>query len=116
MGRPLPTLYAKFRGSSWFLAILCIVCASWVFAHEAFGLDPGWGLLNLFLSVEASLSVAVLIMAGERGRIDDETHKKYLLHLLEAQIAHMELIQAAFREGRGDSSIGRLVGKADDGG
>lgn len=84
--------YAKFRGSKAFLVALCTLIFLWVALNlcPLFKWDDGFGELNLILSSEASISVALLIMAQDK---QDELQKKqmlYIQHLLEATIELIE--------------------------
>ncbi len=75
--------YASFRGSTAFLVVLAATIAIWIGWNESPGLphfdDPEFGRLNLLLSTEASLSVALLIMANEK---QDKAQQETLKHLL----------------------------------
>lgn len=80
--------YARFRGSAWFVLFMCVFLAGWFVAEwidPAF--DRGFGILNVILSSEASLSVALLIMANERQDALQRKQVEYLLHLIEANHA-----------------------------
>lgn len=58
--------YAKFRGSTWFLLGLTgLICCS-LLAHFLFGFDKDFGITNLFLSAEASLSLAFFTMLSDQ--------------------------------------------------
>jgi hypothetical protein len=58
-------IYSKFRGSTWFLYLLIILCSTWLAAHWAFGADKDLGGLNIFLSFEASISLAFFTMVSD---------------------------------------------------
>lgn len=62
----LADLYARFRGSALFMLLLCGFVSAWVSGHIVFNIDPTWGMLNLCLSIEASISVAMLMIANEK--------------------------------------------------
>lgn len=83
--------YARFRGSLWFVLFLCVFLAGWFAVNLAPWTPhfdrPGYGVLNVILSSEASLSVALLIMASERQDEIQRRQLKYLLHLMEANHA-----------------------------
>lgn len=59
------SIYSKFRGSTWFLLILIGVMVVWLAAHFLFGTDRDLGGLNLFLSFEASVSLAFFTMVSD---------------------------------------------------
>lgn len=46
--------------------------------HHLFGFDPDFGMLNLFLSTEASISLAFFTMLGEK---QDNANKRSLEEL-----------------------------------
>lgn len=73
-----------------FLVVLVLFVAAWITLHHLVGLDPDWGLLNLILSIEASFSVALIIMAD--GKQEERDHKQlaYMQHLLEGIVAVLE--------------------------
>lgn len=58
-------LYSKFRGSTWFLYLLIIICIGWLSAHWLFNMDKDLGGLNIFLSFEASISLAFFTMVSD---------------------------------------------------
>jgi len=58
-------LYAKARGSRSFLIGLCVIVVSWLGVSLATGFDRDHGLLNLFLSFEASISLAFFAVVSE---------------------------------------------------
>lgn len=78
-------LYAKFRGSPAFVWAVTIFVGCWLTLHfltdDSF--DHGLGILNLILSSEASISVALLIMSGERSQKNHAQQMKYLLGMTE---------------------------------
>lgn len=88
----LASAYAKFRGSAAFLFILVLYIGAWVTAHLISGFDPDWGLLNLTLSIEASVSVAILIMDADKYERVQRKQLHYMQHLLEAMV---ELLDAS---------------------
>lgn len=57
--------YATFRGSKTFLIGLLAIVACWLTSHFLTGFDDGFGLLNTFLSIEASISLAFFTMMGD---------------------------------------------------
>lgn len=58
-------IYSKFRGSTWFLGLLVITCSTWLAAHWLLGMDKDLGGLNIFLSFEASISLAFFTMVSD---------------------------------------------------
>lgn len=82
--------YSKFRGSKFFLYLLCGVIAVWITSNELLHFDEGYGRLNLALSSEASISVALLIMAQERQDALQRQQLRYIQHLLEATVELIE--------------------------
>jgi len=85
------TKYAKFRGSEAFLYAVATFVGVWLLGHFTFGVDPTFGGLNLCLSIEASLSVALLIMHNQKSevrRVEEERkarerHQKDMKHMLD---------------------------------
>lgn len=76
--------YARFRGSRNFLLGLAAFIAAGLAAHFVLGWDADFGALNLLLSMEASLSVALLMMWNERQDEAEAKRLEYLVHLMEA--------------------------------
>lgn len=99
------TIYARFRGSKAFLWSLATFVFVWLLGHFTFGLDPTFGGLNLCLSIEASLSVALLIMYNEkfeRRRFEQEqlTEKRRtedMRHMLDMMEATKALLEENYR-------------------
>jgi|ERR1700744_4460819 len=58
-------IYSKFRGSSWFLGLLIFTCTFWLTMHWLVGMDRDLGGLNIFLSFEASISLAFFTMVND---------------------------------------------------
>lgn len=58
--------YKKFRSGKVFFLTLSLFIAGWIAAHILFGFDSDWGLLNLILSMEASLSMSLFMMLSEQ--------------------------------------------------
>ena len=94
--------YARFRGSPTFVVVLTAFCAAWIFANLVSWLphfdDSSFGLLTLILSIEASLSVALLIMDAA---VQEEFQRKqmtYMLHMLEAIRDLMKVEEARVEE------------------
>ncbi|MGH7102907.1 MAG: DUF1003 domain-containing protein [Acetobacteraceae bacterium] len=93
--------YAQFRGSRLFLLILCAFLVFWFGCNLLPYLPhfdrPGFGVLNVILSAEASLSVALLMAAAARQDEVQRRELEYLLHLIEAN--HAVLVGCGAREG-----------------
>lgn len=76
--------YAVYRGSPYFIGTLLGIEVVWASAHYIYGFDPDWGMLNLFLSTEASITTALLII--------DLHHSDKMQHRMEiAQSKQLEL-------------------------
>lgn len=58
--------YAKFRGSTWFLCGLTAFILGSLLCHFFFGFDKDLGMTNLFLSAEASLSLAFFTVLSDK--------------------------------------------------
>jgi uncharacterized membrane protein len=58
---PSVSAYAKFRRSKAFLILLCSFIALWVSMNLLHHFDVGWGALNLILSIEATISMALMM-------------------------------------------------------
>ncbi len=93
--------YAEFRGSRLFLWMLTAFLVFWFGCNLLPWLPhfdrPGYGVLNVILSAEASLSVALLMAAAERQDEIQRRQLEYLLHLMEAN--HAVLVGCGAREG-----------------
>ncbi len=104
--------YAAFRGSTAFLWLLFAVVAGWIGWNLIPGLphwdDPEFGRLNLFLSVEASVTVSLLLAWSDRQAAAQRKLDERLLHLMEAVYA---LLLARRGEAAGDAGGG--VGSAE---
>lgn len=59
-------LYAKARGSTAFLIGLCAFAGVWITLSAFTGFDHDHGLINLILSLEASISLAFFALVGEK--------------------------------------------------
>ncbi len=79
--------YAAFRCGKWFFLALAGIVAFWTIWNSCPFLphfdDSEFGRLNLFLSVEASLSVALLLIANERQEAAQREQLAHLLSLVE---------------------------------
>lgn len=86
--------YAKFRTSKYFLVGLAVFIPLWVIWNSlpwTWHFDnSGFERLNLFLSTEASLSVALLMMDSQKQEALQRQQLMYLQHLMEAAIKRLE--------------------------
>lgn len=82
--------YARFRGTTRFLYLLVACLIGIVLAHDLFGFDPDWGITNLALSMEASVSVALLIMAEDKQDAARRKQLEYMLNIMNAMISEAE--------------------------
>ncbi|MHB8388030.1 MAG: hypothetical protein ACYDBH_00450 [Acidobacteriaceae bacterium] len=83
--------YAKARGSMWFLFGLVAFITIWVAAHFLYGLDKDWGVINLILSAEASVSLAFFAMISEqqeRAALRGMEHITQIIELRQELTAH----------------------------
>lgn len=85
-------LYAKARGSKAFLIALCTFVGGWLTLSGITGFDADHGLINLFLSLEASISLAFFTMVSDKqteaqNRIIEDIHRlgRAILTMAEAQ-------------------------------
>ncbi len=53
-------IYMMFRGSKYFLLALGLLCLVWIVVHWVTGFDSDLGELDTVLSIEASLSLALV--------------------------------------------------------
>lgn len=86
----LGTLYAKFRGSYWFLVALGTFVALWIGFHIWKAVDPGLGDYNSILSTEASVATTLLIIDLAKNEIMQRKQLKYIEHLMEAMYAMLQ--------------------------
>jgi uncharacterized membrane protein len=68
----LAKAYATFRGSRTFLFGLIGICAFWLFLHFYLNVDSDFGMMNLFLSFEASVSLAFFAMVGDSQNAEQQ--------------------------------------------
>lgn len=80
----LALAYARFRGSFAFVGVLALLMAAALLLHWLFGFDPDWGITNLSLSTEASISVALLIMDTAKQEALQRKQLQYMLTIMEA--------------------------------
>lgn len=85
MGTNFAKWYAKFRGSATFLWGLLGFIFFWVgVLHGIFGLDKDFGIINLILSSEASVSLAFFAMMQEQTDIQHSEVMNAIREMLEA--------------------------------
>lgn len=82
--RGLPAFYKRLRTSKTFFFAVSTFIGVWCALHFLFGFDPEWGALNLILSAEASLSMALFMMLSDRQDQFQREQRGQMLHLLEA--------------------------------
>lgn len=82
--------YRLFRSSPAFVVSLGTFCGVWVVLHFARQFDPDWGALNLILSMEASIGMALIMMDNERQSQFQQKQLEYMQHLIEAVFAMLE--------------------------
>lgn len=66
-GERLAVAYGRFRNSWWFVILVLIWVAVWLFRHHFYHDDPHLAELNTQLSVEATVAGAVLSMMVAKG-------------------------------------------------
>ena len=84
MNEKLAALYKRLRTSKAFLLGLAAFIGTWAALHFLIGFDPEWGALNLILSAEASLSMALFMMLSDRQDQFQREQREQMLHLMEA--------------------------------
>ena len=52
--------------------------------------DPGFPVLTLILSIEASLAASIIIMANQSAEVMQKKQLEYIAHMLEAMIEMLE--------------------------
>jgi uncharacterized membrane protein len=95
MDTNLAKWYAKFRGSSTFLWGLLIFIGGWlILIHSVFKLDPDFGVINLILSSEASVSLAFFAMMQEQT---DLQHSE-VMHAIKEMLEQSKKVDAEILE------------------
>ncbi|MGH2644614.1 MAG: DUF1003 domain-containing protein [Chitinophagaceae bacterium] len=95
-------IYAKLRTGKSFLIFLSLFCVIWVLwnlflpKHIRFD-EPGFPLLTLILSIEASLSISLVIMAEEESNEIQKNQIILLLHQSEVLIQHSNAVIALLK-------------------
>lgn len=85
--------WGKFRGSKWFLIILISFVVCWMTLRAIFShFDPDMGMINLILSVEASISFALFAMLGARFDEGMEEMVKRMEKKIDAVFQHVDEI------------------------
>lgn len=103
LGTTLAGAYRRARGSVGFVVGVVTFCVVWVALNCATGFDPNWGIYNVVLSTEASVSTALLLMYFEKQDAASRELLESLKRLGEAQLAltreiHDSLIEARARK------------------
>lgn len=95
-------LYAKIRTGKAFFIGLSIFCAAWITWNLIPGLphfdDGGFGKLTLILSVEASIATSMLMAATEKQDEAQQKQQKYMLDLMEMQVAQTKYMSSTMNE------------------
>lgn len=90
--------YVELRGSKGFLWGLVTLVTVWMCLHFLIGLDPDWGMLNLFLSSEASISLAFFTMTSAKqelaAQLRDEAQAKAMMRVLNLVEAILPVAEA----------------------
>lgn len=87
--------YARFRGSSTFLWGLLIFIVLWLsVVHGFFGFDKDFGVINLLLSSEASVSLAFFAMMQEQT----DMHHAELMTAIKEMLEQSKKIDAEILE------------------
>jgi hypothetical protein len=95
MDTNLATWYAKFRGSATFLWGLLGFIAFWIgVLHGVFKLDPDFGIINLILSSEASVSLAFFAMMQEQT----DLHHIELMNAIKTMLEQSRKVDAEILE------------------
>lgn len=76
--------YAKARGSKWFVIGLVTFIATWLTCHNLWGIDKDFGMLNLFLSAEASIGMAFFTMLSDKQTTDNHQQTLLMYEMLKA--------------------------------
>lgn len=80
--------YARYRSPRIFLRVLAVVVFFWLtwnlLPFTPHFDDPGFERLNLFLSVESSVTVSILLAWQERIEATEKRRNLYVLETLEA--------------------------------
>lgn len=85
-------IYSKFRGSTWFLGLLVITCSTWLVGHWLLGMDKDLGGLNIFLSFEASISLAFFTMVSDSQTTEQKKQTDTIEQILHKMNARDEKI------------------------
>ncbi|MDE1828223.1 MAG: hypothetical protein KGH65_03630 [Candidatus Micrarchaeota archaeon] len=90
--------YARFRGSHWFLFALVISIGLILGLHFWRHIDPDFGATNLALSIESSVSVALLIMYGVEQEMQRKQEAKRWEKMLRYMLDMMESNRAMLKQ------------------
>lgn len=87
--------YSKLRTGKVFFIALAVFCLAWMVWNSYTPApwhfdDPGFPILTLILSIEASLAASAIIVAGEESEIRQQEQLKYLLGISQAILTLLE--------------------------
>lgn len=91
------TAYSRFRSGWGYLILLSLIVGIWLLVHYTFGVDAGLALLLLFLSIEASVAIAVanadLLATQEMARRQEELGREQREQMLKLMTAIKTMIE-----------------------
>lgn len=91
------TAYSRFRSGWGYLILLSLIVGVWLLVHYTFGVDAGLALLLLFLSIEASVAIAVanadLLATQEMSRRQEEMGREQRQQMLQLMTAIKTMIE-----------------------
>lgn len=87
--------YSRLRTGKVFFIALAAFCGLWTawnwLAPTTYRFDdPGFPLLTLILSIEASLAASAIIVAGEEAEVHQQEQLKYLMGIAQAILTLLE--------------------------
>lgn len=93
--------YAAQRGSPVFVFGLIVFVAGWILLDHLTGFDQDFGVLNLCLSTEASVSLAFFTMMGDRQTVETQRSMQALANTID-EVRAMEKVLLALAEAERD--------------
>lgn len=91
------TAYSRFRSGWGYLVLLSLIVGVWLLVHYILGVDAGLALLLLFLSIEASVAIAVanadLLATQEMARRQEELGREQREQMLQLMTAIKTMIE-----------------------
>lgn len=91
------TAYSRFRSGWGYLVLLSLIVGVWLLVHYIFGVDAGLALLLLFLSIEASVAIAVanadLLATQEMAKRQEELGREQREQMLQLMTAIKTMIE-----------------------